>query len=245
MNNKQLTQIYFYTLLSTLLVILGGCSMNTLLPEENKPSDIKHVYEKNYSVGSRMTVNVGEPMIRLKDYWVTTKELPIAMPTGTVSISALGFKDTLTEGMKYPVTGRINIKGIEYTVISQRYLIKPDGTLHNKIVNPFGGGYVEPFDTFSISNPAVTFKRDLDQKIDAIKGYNNYEVLYTGKNSAGLNLTYREYSPEGLARVAFYQNLTYENFARNIAFKGYRIDIHESSSNSITFTIISDGLGDR
>ena len=47
----------------------------------------------------------------------------------------------------------------------------------------------------------------------------NYELLYTGVSATGLNLTYREFSPEGLARVAFFQNLTYEAAAKSIAFE--------------------------
>ena len=37
--------------------------------------------------------------------------------------------------------------------------------------------------------------------------------------ASGLNLTYREFGPEGTARVAFFQNLTYEVGAKITTFK--------------------------
>ena len=63
-------------------------------------------------------------------------------------------------------------------------------------------------------------------------GFINYELLYTGSNASGINLTYREFSPEGLARVAFFQNLTYPADARSITFKQLRIRVERASADA-------------
>jgi hypothetical protein len=77
--------------------------------------------------------------------------------------------------------------------------------------------------------------------VKTTKGYENYELLYTGVSATGINLTYREFSPDGLARVAFFQNLTYEATAKSIAFKKFRIAVEAATSESITFTVLADG----
>jgi hypothetical protein len=77
--------------------------------------------------------------------------------------------------------------------------------------------------------------------VKTTKGYENYELLYTGVSATGINLTYREFSPDGLARVAFFQNLTYEATAKSIAFKKFKIAVEAATSESITFTVLADG----
>ena len=121
-------------------------------------------------------------------------------------------------------------------------LVKPDGTLHNRVAfqtSQFSGGLIVY--TFAISDPATKMVRETSQNVETSMGYENFELLYTGTNLNGLNLTYREFSPDGLARVAFFQNLTYEAGARIIAFKKYRIAVEHASSESITFTVLADG----
>ena len=68
----------------------------------------------------------------------------------------------------------------------------------------------------------------------------NYELIYGGKDSAGLHITYREYTSEGLAKQAFYQNLNYENNANTIQFKNTNIKILSSDNGKITFKVLED-----
>ena len=92
----------------------------------------------------------------------------------------------------------------------------------------------------TISDPSVRLIREKVETIKIAKGYENYELLYTGVSATGLNLTYREFSPDGLARVAFFQNLTCESGAKNIAFKKFRISVVKATSEAMTFTVLSD-----
>jgi hypothetical protein len=84
--------------------------------------------------------------------------------------------------------------------------------------------------------------RESTPNITTTKGYENFELLYTGINSNALNLTYREFSPDGFARVAFFQNVTYDAGTKSITFKKFKIAVDHASSDSITFTVISDGF---
>jgi hypothetical protein len=198
-----------------------------------------------------MTVNVGDPMIKFQDFWVETTESPVATPNKTVNLNGGTVDVTLVAGQKYPVRGRMSIEGVDYVVVAttdnpfeyRAVLVKPDGTLHNRVAvaNPQFRGLVLVIYTLTISDPATRMVRETSQNVKSSKGYENFELLYTGTNSNGLNLTYREFSPDGLARVAFFQNLTYEAGARSIAFKKYRIAVDHASSESITFTVLADG----
>lgn len=198
-----------------------------------------------------MTVNVGDPIIKFQDFWVETTESSVATPDKTVNLKGGPVDVTLVAGQRYPVRGRMSIEGADYVVVGttdnpadyRAVLVKPDGTLHNRVAaaNPQLSGLVLVIYTLTISDPATKMVRETSQNVKSSKGYENFEILYTGTNSNGLNLTYREFSPDGLARVAFFQNLTYEAGARIIAFKKYRIAVDHASSESITFTILVDG----
>jgi hypothetical protein len=197
-----------------------------------------------------MMVNVGDPMIKFQDFWVETTESSIATPDKTVNLKGGVVDVTLVAGQRYPVRGRMSIEGVEYVVVGttdnpvdyRAVLVKPDGTLHNRIAvaNPQLSGLMLVIYTLTISDPATKMVRETSENVKSSKGYENFEILYTGTNSNGLNLTYREFSPDGLARVAFFQNLTYEAGARIIAFKKYRIAVEHASSESITFTVLAD-----
>jgi hypothetical protein len=226
----------------------------------SEPPNERHEFRKNYVLGSQTTVNVGEAMVRVQDYWVESTESSVAVPERSVSLKGGLVDVTLTAGAKYPVKGRANIDGKDLTVAAfeegplafRAVLLNADGTLHNRIVtsniqaNGFGSlkqgdGLIPVVYTLTISDPSVRLLREKVDTVKVSKGYENYEIIYTGTNGNALNLTYREFSPDGLARVAFFQNLTYEASARNITFKKIKISVLKSGSDSITFTVLEDG----
>ncbi|MGR3174778.1 MAG: hypothetical protein ACUZ8N_09285 [Candidatus Scalindua sp.] len=94
---------------------------------------------------------------------------------------------------------------------------------------------------YKIDPPDAKFINKDITTIDTDQGYENYELIYTGKDKQALHITYREYSPEDLARTAFFQNLTYPSDAEVIRFKDYKILVDDATSESITFTVAEDG----
>jgi hypothetical protein len=252
--------VIFSCLLAGLLALaLGGCA-TPLTQETPQPLPDKHEFVRNYQVGNPITVNVGEPMVKVRDYWTASTESAVAIPERDVNLKGGLVNIDLLGGHKYQVKGRVNIDGKDLTAVAfeehpiafRAVLINADGTLHNRIaastlrVGTLGslnrGDELIPVAyTLTISDPSVRLIREKVETIKITKGYENYELLYTGISAAGINLTYREFSPDGLARVAFFQNLTYEANAKNITFKKFRISIESATSESITFTVLSDG----
>ena len=160
---------------------------------------------------------------------------------------------TFNAGTNYKVLGRMVVDGTEYllipsTAVSQSLqlaaLVSPNGTLSTRmsIMSPSTNRSlaVSPGTSTRISDPSVRFIRSTTQVVKEAKGYQNFELLYTGISSNALALTYREFSPEGLARVAFFQNLSYEPDAKVITFRKYRIAIEKATSEAITFSVLSD-----
>lgn len=248
--NSPLSLFFFYVCLLLAATTLGGCATQ-LQMEGPRQVDERHQSLKNYNVGQKITVNVGDPMIKFQDFWLNVTEAPVAIPTQTVNLKGGFVNITFLAGQKYPVRGKMSFEGADYVVVAntdnpsdyQAVLVRADGTLLNRVVvgSPQLNGVVVVVYTMTISAPSARMVRETRQSVTSTKGYENFELLYTGTNSNGLNLTYREFSPEGLARVAFFQNLTYEAGAKSITFKKYRLAVDQASSESITFTVLADG----
>lgn len=70
----------------------------------------------------------------------------------------------------------------------------------------------------------------------------NYELIYGGKDATGLHVVYREYTSDGLARQAFFQNLNYESNAKTIRFKNLNLEIGRADNEKIIFKVIEDDI---
>lgn len=234
------------------VVTLLGCA-TPIAPELPRRSPEQRQYVKNYVIGEKKTVTVGEPMVKFQDYyyWIETIEAAAAVPDRTVTLKGGPIDVTLVAGTKYPVKGRMVVDGNEHTLVAltsdtsqyNAVLIRPDGSLLNRIAaySTQVGGVILVFWELSISDASARLVRESQKNVNSTRGYQNFELLYTGTNANALTLAYREFSPEGLARVAFFQNLTYEAGARMITFKNYRIAIESASAEAITFTVLADG----
>lgn len=144
---------------------------------------------------------------------------------------------TLREGASYRITGEKTVDGKKYIVVETGACAPPLVTTDGEIAGPSHGGMY----THKPTNPMVRLIRQNEVKIDEKSGYENYEILYNGINDTGLSFTYREFSPDGLARVAFYQNLNYPKNAKNITFRNFKILIEEASAEVIVYRFLSDG----
>ena len=70
----------------------------------------------------------------------------------------------------------------------------------------------------------------------------NFELIYGGLDATGLHVVYREYTKDGMARQAFYQNLNYEKNAKIIRFKNTKFDIVSADNQKIVFKVLEDDI---
>lgn len=245
-------RIVFLTIFgAATLTLLTGCNSPTTLTREPAvamPSE--HVAEKNYRIGEPKVVNVGEAMVKFQDFWVNRIEKSAMKIDRTVRLTGANVDVLVEAGRPYLIAGRIVDNGKAFTALqlgtgNTFALVDQEGYLHNRIAFTLQAGLMAGQlmilnKELTLSEPNARMVRDVEVTIDQNAGYENFELLYTGTNSAGMNITYREFSPEGLARVAFYQNLTYSVNSETVTFKNYKISIHDANSESIRFTVIQD-----
>jgi len=229
------------------IFILSGCA-HQLRPATYESQEITHKYEKSYTLDKQQKVYVGEPVIRIKDYYVEKVNIPQVEPSESFSIETGLLKMSYTRGKKYSVSGTTTYNGKFYQVIpndkhtlewsAPAVLIDMEGTILYAALTGNAGVIVQP--TFNMLPTTARMISAFDEKVSMAKGYENYELLFNGIDKNSMTFTYREFSPEGIARVAFYQNLTYDASAKVIRFKKFKIDVFLANSEGITYTVVED-----
>jgi hypothetical protein len=165
------------------------------------------------------------------------------------------------KGDKREVIGETYIGGEgEYHVINavndgerntgKRYglLIDNNGTLNTNIITDtyYEHGFVAK--KFILYPPDAHFvysvEKNPEKKVEeTVRPFGeSRELIFSGVNNVAINVTYREYTPDDLARQAFYQNLTYQPSAHMIRFQNFKIKVHEVTNEKIVFTVLEDGL---
>lgn len=72
------------------------------------------------------------------------------------------------------------------------------------------------------------------------KPFTNYEIVFNGSDGQAMRFTYREYSPDDLARTAFFQELSYPLTAKTIRFRKLLLDVLSINEQEITFVVRED-----
>lgn len=234
------------------VIFIAGCgkAIHPVFSEDLPPENVS---EKNYKIGTEQEVHVGESIIRVKEYVQRNIATSSVTPTENFSIG-----DPSDPVMKGIVGEPINIAGIVEEK-EQRYRLLP--TFHHQFLFPInesgqylGGVAVRIIGGFYSGNEvsfrstgsigihpnSVRFEPVTKRVVDKTKGYVNYEIIYTGIDSNSINLLYREYTVEDIARVAFYQNLTYPLGTKAIRFKNTKIQITKTDEEGIVYTVVED-----
>lgn len=238
-------------ILISILLNLVGCA-HQIQRDAPSTNPTTHVFNKSYKIGEEKTVSVGESVIQVKDYYVTKYGTSVMTPSEDFRVDGTMLHEDFKFGQKLDVKGKVVLDNGQYSIVKfngtdyayQALLIKDDGTIHTKIgaYNPQVGGLIPVIYTYTITPATAKMLREEQEKVVAEKGYLNYEFLYNGSDKNSMHFTYREYSPEGLARTAFYQDLTYGANSKSIRFKGFRVNVIEANSEQIKFIVTEDSL---
>jgi hypothetical protein len=244
--NKTLI-LYFFPAIS--IICLMGCVSFT--PYNSRLLGTNPVFNKDYKLNVQKTTYVGNQMIRVKNYHLSRFSPKTISPNVDLAIRAGSFNYTFYAKDKYEIAGQTVMEKTNYYLIKfiprntfgLLLLISETGEVDGRSLtkNLQLGIYQKVWLRFKSDPPDAKFVMKEIAEIDASQGYDNYELIYTGKDKEALHITYREYSPEDLARTAFFQNLTYPVDAKVIRFKGFKILVDEATSESITFKVVEEG----
>jgi hypothetical protein len=226
------------------LSILVGCAPPITLAAPPRVKN-EHVVDKNYEVGKQISAFIGNPMIKVKDYVVIKTETAAMEASESFTLTGGPVHLLINQGDPLPIAGEIEKDGKRLTVLdvpqmNMQITVDDAGKPYKDVINDPRGVRVVMVYNF-VANPSdVIFTRKTSESIQKTGGYQNFEILYSGKTDKSINLTYREYTPDDIARSAFSQNLTYEADAKSIRFKNFQIELISVTNEKIDFRVTSD-----
>lgn len=232
------------------LILAGLCSVTAAIAQ----TEVTQVGNKNYTLGEEKQVYIGQPMISARLFSVSNTKIertyiaPVNMFTFNLSLTGLSYR--FSEGAEMRDVGKIEHAGKEYTLLKM-----PERMLSGNLLmvdeNLLFIGYVKSSrkvvsagaNIFISTQPKqIQFARKtFGEEQNSSKFITNFELIYSGKTKDAVNLLYREYTPDNMARPAFSQNLTYEPDAKTIRFREIVLRVVEVTGESIRFVIEADG----
>ena len=246
-------------LMAALVLVLPlGVGCVSVTPPSESLSGFKEKDFKNFQLNQYYAANVGEPIVTRQKY--RYKELSsLSRATSSSAFQANlqthtkeTYKGRRDEEFQVAGTTQQNGKDCQIVVIPFQEIDRNGfkvGILVYSDSGEYSGAAVlknlfgkwVTFPVVLVKPSDVRFPTVLNVEIDRASQYENYEIIYTGKNGDNINLVYREFTHTDLARPSFYQNLTY-NMAesKTIRFRKLQMEIKEASNQLITLKVVSD-----
>ena len=242
------------------MVLISSCATNLHIRSSTIKSKVllgkDHFVSKNYTIDKRSIAYVGQPVIKVQDYWVHRYKTPgnsrsMRASHNFVVTGGLVKKITGQADLDYFIAGETTVDGQTYTVLEMPniafvLLIKTDGSVHDEVFFRTQPNIAIPvMGSFTATPSDLNFIRLEEKEIKEIVEFNgplNYELLYGGTDGKLLNISYREFTSDNLARSSFYQNLIYDSKQKTIRFRNTVITIHSATNEKIDYTVISDDL---
>lgn len=243
-------KIWNYILLTMTLFLFSGCgaSVNYLTQQKK----LKPISTKNYEKDTTKEAYVGQTMIREKNYYIYRYSSKSMTTQSDFRITNDMHIDlSVNSGQEFEKMGTTTIDNKLYTVLlyanhhrkyeGYKLLIDNNNKLFNKILN--GTNNIKMIYTFDIYPSEVYFedsRNGIIKSSDILKDkpYINYEIVFSGITKDTIRLLYREYSPDDLARNAFFQELTYPINTKLIRFKDLKIKVEKLDGEKIKFKVL-------
>lgn len=241
------------------MLSVAGCATPAprpvFLPPTATQSEPVHTIDKNYRLGERLSAFVGDPMVKVKDYYVIHRDTGTYLLPKAVTFHQL-FSRPKTFAAGTPVTflGYYMLDGqrLKMLALPDRdamnfpLLVDEKGRFTNKLFSRAAGGWFEQtggkIASIEDFDPPLDFDTHTVDDVSTEGGYTNFELVYSGASAGQLNLIYREYTPTDLARAAFTQNLTYDRNSSTVRFRNIRITVLGADNESIRYVVDDDGL---
>jgi hypothetical protein len=244
-----LSKVISFAVLLFVALGLSGCA-TPIMPILSQEAAPEKVLEKNYSINAVQQIAVGEPMIKVKDYIVIKKTSNKLSPSSDFMIG----KNYLSgkKGELIPLVGKVTLSDVEYYLIQAKepillFPISLDGNYSGGHVARVIGGFHSGNEVMgkgsgniAIEPQGTKFILGQIEEIDATAGFTNYEIIYTGLTKDAVNFLYREFSPDNLARPAFYQNLTYPTSSKVVRFKKLKMQIIKANEENLSYKVLED-----
>lgn len=215
--------------LAALALAVAGCAS---VPPPPAPV-VSHIANRSYEPGQLKTTNVGEAMVQVEDYYARTSGYGGWTATSAFSASN-GFSTyAFQPGVIYATAYRREVGGNSYDVLTSfmdPVLVDQTGRVAKV------GAAMGPL-TSDLRDTGNRLVRYDSRAIDTTLPFKKFELVYSGRSGDTIRIAYREYSPQDLARTAFFQELTYSVSEPLIRFKDLEIEVSEATNSSIKFVV--------
>jgi len=221
---------------------LSACGLSLDPPPPTVDLGTNHVLDKNYTLTKTAVAYVGENIVAVKDYYTQSTAILGMRPAIDFRYGGRDFSRSHIYRIigKYTRdTGTFNV--VESDAPSLHLLVSDDGVIQpNYIVMIPDGRRLVPFPTTNPEPLTARMQRVTETKTLTAKGFVNYQIIYNGTDGKSFFLTYREFTPEDMAKTAFYQNLTYSTASKAIRFRNLLIDVRGADNEKITYAVMTD-----
>ena len=224
-------------------LLLSGCSHVITAPTPPVRSAPKHVLDSSTQVGNEVRTTVGNAVLKVKDYWVTTIAADAMTPSSGFTMKGGSIVITVADGQNLRIIGATQVDGKSYTVLrapGTNLLLLADsitGKLASKVINNADELSVVMVWDFKSIPENITFTSSKIEATVSERAYTNYEFIYSGKSGSTINFLYREFTAADIARPSFFQNVSYDASQKEIEFKSIKLEVTEVSSNAITVRV--------
>lgn len=215
--------------LGAMALVVAGCASVAPPPA----LVVSHIANRNYEPGQPKTTNVGEAMVQVEDYYARSSGYGGWTATSTFSasngFSSYGFQP----GTIYATAYRREIGGNTYDVLTSfldPVLVDQSGRVAKV------GAALGPL-TAELRDTGDRLVRYDSRMVDTTMPFRKFELVYSGRTGDSIRIAYREYSPQDLARTAFFQELTYSVSEPVIRFRDLEIEVSEATNSSIKFVV--------
>lgn len=238
--------------LALAVVGLPGCySVYSVRSTDLSRVAAEQVLSRNYVLQKPQEVFVGQPVVAVRDYYVTKRQGRHMRPSTDGWLTGeLWSRVYFRADTDHPVVGAVSIGGIEYSLVrlllqSQipgevHALVGPDGKPLQKLAFKRGSSEVRVVNG-SIKPVGLVFLAGASEVlIDKTRPFTNFDLIYGGTDGKSFSLTYREYTPDDLVKPGFTQAVTYENSSSTIRFRGTQLQILRVTSESLSYAVLVD-----
>lgn len=228
-------------------VFIQGCALVKIQPASTSHLPEEHIDLKNYTIGQIQSVNVGDYVVRHKDYHIVKSTKGVLIADKDFNIPGYNF----TTNDEFKILGETEYKHEKYWLINfdnspmnqfMTRMINQNGTISDRFVyfNIFGPEVHPMSSKIAMSPPDVIFSKTTSTSVNESSGFINFELIYSGKDANSINLHYREYTPDNLIRAAYSQDLKYPADSKTIRFKTIQIQIYEATSEYLRYSVDKD-----
>ncbi|MGE5567363.1 MAG: hypothetical protein ACM3YN_14555 [Parcubacteria group bacterium] len=227
------------------LAALVVCACTTVDPNPPEHATSHAISERNYVIGQTLTAAVGDTLIRVREYVVQERPITAVRANSDFRVKGGGYDIAFSKDQVVPVAGTL-VEGptTYYVVPIETTQLGLAGTLSLKVDSEgviarkaLDGGFIYSYRTIPESGRLAPVR---ETEVARSKPFSNYELLFNGSDGQTLRLTYREYSPDDLARTAFFQELTYPAQTRVIRFRRLVLDVTHLDEQSISYVVRAD-----